>query len=294
MKVGVYLLRGNGGAMRTCPAMAAGATACGDEVELLTVDNYKEPCYDVAVFWGFVTPCQNILKAYRQLDKPVVFLDMGYWHRSDYYKVSINRRHPTAYFQDIEHDDSRRKMFGLEPKPFHRKTMGHILLAGMGAKSAWAEKEEPVESWERRTVAELRKYTDRKIIYRPKPSWAGATKIEGTSFSSNSQSLESVLQDCHAVVTHHSNVAVDGLVAGVPAFTNIGAAVPMATGFRLDDIERPYYPDDREQWLNDLAYCQWSLTEMRDGTCWRHLKEECLINPEDWTTTRKQVNKGVV
>jgi hypothetical protein len=151
----------------------------------------------------------------------------------------------------------------------------------MGAKSAWAEQEEPVESWERTVVETLRAQSDRKIIYRPKPSWTEAKPIPGTTFSPRAQPLIELLgKQCHAVVTHHSNVAVDGLVSGVPAFIKLGAAAPMSLSTsNLAMIEYPYYPLDRyrEQWLNDLAYCQWSLKEMSNGACWSHLKEEGLV-----------------
>jgi hypothetical protein len=44
-------------------------------------------------------------------------------------------------------------------------------------------------------------------------------------------------------------------------------------------IEVPYRPDidTVQEWLNDVSYCQWSMDEMKDGTCWRHLRSEGLV-----------------
>ena len=37
-------------------------------------------------------------------------------------------------------------------------------------------------------------------------------------------------------------------------------------------IEQPMY-FDRQQWLNNLGYCQWYEKERVDGTAWNHLKK---------------------
>lgn len=278
-RVGVFIIAGNGAARRTCNAMAAGAKACGELVTVQSDIDYRHvDDWDVAIFWGYIETCQKIMADFRAAGKPAIYLDLAYWERTTHYKVSVNGRHPTIYFQNHIHPDDRRCRFGVDIKPYRRphENSDPILLAGMGAKAAWAEKEEPVESWEKRIVEELRKFTDRPIIYRPKPSFRQARPIKGTSFSPPNQSIYKILSNAHAVVTHHSNVAVDGLVEGVSAFAWYGVASVMA--FQdLSRIENPIYPDGREQWLNDIAYCQWSLAEMEDGTVWRHLLKEELI-----------------
>lgn len=279
MRVAIYTLKGNGGSSKTCPAMEAGARRFGYHTTVFADTQYcpeQGAYYDVAVFWGYVETLQAVMRDYSAAGKPAVYLDLGYWKRDQYFKVSVNARHPTAYFQRRYHDDVRRKLFGVEPQLWRKVVGGHILLAGMGAKAAWAEKLEPVESFEREVVKLLKMRTDRPIVYRPKPSWSGAKPIEGTRFSPRAEPLEELLANSFAVVTHHSNVAVDGLVAGVPAFALQGVAAPMGSSYFLT-IGEPFYPHNREQWLNDVAYCQWSLDEMRDGTVWRHLKDEGLI-----------------
>jgi hypothetical protein len=126
----------------------------------------------------------------------------------------------------------------------------------------------------------IRDVTDRPIIYRAKsldiPRW-NAGMPPNVTVTQGTRPIADVLQDTWAVVTHHSNVAVDGLVMGVPAFTSEGVAATLALS-DVAKIERPYFPDDlREQWANDVAYCQWSLREMRSGIVWRHLQEEGLL-----------------
>lgn len=276
-KVAAYVLGGNGLAQRVVPYMIKGAQACGDAVWQLSDQQYMvshPDTYDVAVFWGYVTSCQTIMKGYLEAGKKVVYLDLAYWRRDDHYKVCVDARHPTAYFQSNPKDGSRRKRFVNHIRPYRVRDC--ILVAGLSPKAAWAENLEPAGSFEIKVVEELRKYTQRPIIYRPKPTWGSAPVIPNTIFSPGTEHVDIALSKSWSVVTHHSNVAVDGLIDGAAAFCKVGAASVMGT-FDLSKIEDPVYPDNREQWLNDLAYCQWSVDEMRNGTCWRHLKDEGLI-----------------
>ncbi len=77
-------------------------------------------------------------------------------------------------------------------------------------------------------------------------------------------------------MTHHSNVAVEAIMNGIPAICPIGVASVMA-GHDLSQIEAPPMPEGREQWAADIAYCQWSLAEMQSGAAWRHLRREKLV-----------------
>jgi len=87
---------------------------------------------------------------------------------------------------------------------------------------------------------------------------------------------ERLFKDCHAIVTHHSNVAIDGLFAGVPGFCFDGAAKCM-TLQDLSQIEKPIRPPGRLQWLANVAWCQWDINEIRSGAMWRFLGSEGLI-----------------
>lgn len=279
VSVACHVIPHHGWSQQTVKAMAAGIRAAGDQAVTRGVAEHTQVDCDAAVFWGYIESCQKIMRDYRAAKKPVVYIDLGYWQRAGsnpFFKVAVNARHPTVYFQHRPHDDARSRMFGVTPAPW-RSGGRHILLAGMSAKAAWAERLEPVESFERDIVARLRSFTDREIMYRPKPSWSDAKPIPGTYFARH-DNLDDLLVNAHAVVTHHSNVAVDGLVAGVPCFAWEGVALPMGrTISELTQIEEPRRREDRQRWLNDVAYTQWSIPEMRDGTVWRHLKDEGLV-----------------
>lgn len=257
--------------------MYAGIRANGDRAVLLKEEQYRGPSFPVAVFYGFTPTLRAIMADYQKEGLRAVYIDLGYWGREGllcHHKIVVNARHPTAYFQNVKHKPDRARALGVVAKPW-REDGKNILLAGMGQKAATVEGKLP-EAWERSAIDAIKQVTKRRIIYRPKPSWLGARPIPGTTYSTKEQSLFDVLATCHAVVTHHSNAAVDAIVEGVPAFCWQGVAVPLSLQ-DISKIEEPFFPPAREQWISDIAYTQWSVEEMRKGLPWAHLKEEGLI-----------------
>jgi hypothetical protein len=116
--------------------------------------------------------------------------------------------------------------------------------------------------------------TNRKIAYRPKPSRSHPQKpISGLDFAGEPMRLKDALHNAWAVVTHHSNVGIDGLLNGVPCFCAEGIIRAVAKT-ELGQIEHPLYPEDsvRQQWLHNVAYWQWSVPEMSKGLPWTWLK----------------------
>jgi len=263
-----------------CQAMVAGIARVGDTPVLYDETSYRRPVEDCAVFYGLKGNLAAALKQYPAEGKKAVYVDMGYWGRRaggqwvGYHKLAVNDRHPTEYFRNAAHPTDRLSAQGVVMAPYAADGK-HILLAGLGEKAAHSLGLEP-EGWERDAIEQIRAVTDRRIIYRPKPSWKGARPIAGVDFSPPSQDIAEVLAGCHAVVTRHSNVALEGLVAGVPCFASHGVAAPMGLQ-DLARIEAPHRPDDREQWAADVAYTQWNVAEMRSGAAWRHLKDEGLV-----------------
>lgn len=265
-----------------CESLAEGIAKSGDFPAIISERDYNPRQieeYDCCAFYGLEGNNTQVFRDFAA-HSAAVYVDLGYWGRreggrwSGYHKVVVNARHPNAYFRAVSHPADRLKRFHVEHRPW-RETGSHILLAGMGDKGSQAEGYQP-EQWERWAIAEIRKYSKRPIIYRPKPSWKTAKPIAGTIYSEKKIEVETHFRDCWAIVTHHSNVAVDGLVAGIPAFCWGGVALEMSLQ-DLSRIESPYFPDGRAQWMADIAYTQWSIAEMRAGLPWQHLKREGLI-----------------
>ena len=85
------------------------------------------------------------------------------------------------------------------------------------------------------------------------------------------------IRGAYAVVTHHSNAAVEAVLAGTPVFCVDGAALGMGES-DLTKIERPYRPsyEKRLAFAQALSWCQWNIEEMKDGSAWQHTRQEII------------------
>lgn len=234
---------------------------------------------DIAIFYGLRQGLQDVFNRYGQ-DRMALYVDLGYWQRKPihdpfggYHKVAINALHPTAYFRR-GHPADRLHQTGPRVKPW-RGTGDHIIVAGMSDKSAEVNGYQP-EEWERWAIDKLSQHTDRRIIYRPKPSWKDARPITGARFDQAGTDIRPHLQNVWAVVTHHSNAAVDAIVEGIPTYCQAGVGSLLSIP-DLSAIEQNVEPPDREGFLADLAYTQWSVAEMESGACWDYLRAEGLV-----------------
>jgi hypothetical protein len=277
LDVAIYGIARHHRSQMCCQAMFSGIMTSGDKPRMFVEMEYARPTHPVGVFYGYTATLRRIMADQIKAGGKAVYIDLGYWDRirnDGHHKISVNARHPTAYFMARPMDGARIQKLGIQLMPWRRGGRS-IVIAGMGQKAAEAEGT-PVEKWERDAIQWLARTTKRRLIYRPKPSWILAKPLPGAEYSPKEQSLNSLLGDCHAVVTHHSNVAVEALVAGVPTFCWKGVAEPLSLQ-DLDLIEQPHYPEGRVEWMNAISYCQWSIDEMQQGLPWRHLKDEGLI-----------------
>lgn len=272
MRVSVNVLKGNANAHGLSNHMAKGIEATGGTAVMRTDDDWNMDGFDAAVFWGYVTSCQRLVQECQAKGIPWVYLDLAYWRREQgYFKVSINDRH-MPYLMNMKENPDRFKALHIPIRPW-RTDGTQVVLAGMSGKASWSWGMGD-EEFETAAMAHLRATTTRPILYRPKPNFGKAAPKDGAGFDRTS-SIESILRTAWCVVQHHSNVGVDALLEGVPVFTRHGAAKHLAQPIGPDyvfDVEHPIYPDGREQWAANLAYCQWTTAEMSSGACWKYVK----------------------
>jgi hypothetical protein len=126
------------------------------------------------------------------------------------------------------------------------------------------------QQWVEQTVAELKKYTDRPIEIRHR----APKRIDRVSTAPLSTVLAT---DVHALVTYNSIAAVESIFAGVPAFVlaPTHVAEPVASK-DLSQIENPVWAnrDTLDAWCHSMAYGQYHVKELRDGTAFRMMQEQ--------------------
>jgi len=234
---------------------------------------------DVAAMYGLRENSREIMIEYLAKGKKTLFFDLGYWgrhtpdRRSGHHRIAINGFH--AKFGREECSSDRFKRFDIELKSFNQSG-DYILLCGQSAKAAWVYGLDP-EEWELQIIEQIKENTDKPIWYVPKPSWDGKRPIPGTVYCDGP--VEQYIDNCWAVVTHHSNSGVHALAAGKPVFTQEGVCKSLIGELDLTSIDDPFIPSEleRDNFLFNVAYWQWSIDEIKNGSMFRSLRERGLL-----------------
>lgn len=262
-------------------AFLRGCDVHGDIVERrpLTPEVYVAPGCDVAVMVGVKS--KALFQAHWDAGVHTVYLDKGYTRHAvggpvktwEYWRVAVDAHHPTRRLLERPLDPSRRQRLGLELKPW--RTQGdQVVIAGSSAKyhdfyGLW----EPTR-YTTKLIRQLRFHTQREIVYRPKPSWRDAVPIEGARFSQPPETIDHVLRNAWCVVTHGSNACVEAMLAGIPCIVTGDAVTRALSGDDIATIEAPKLAPQaqREQWLDNLAWWQWTQPEFATGEAWAFIR----------------------
>ena len=127
----------------------------------------------------------------------------------------------------------------------------------------------------------------RPIIYRPKPSSPNRTAAPETEFAYKTRQgvhkkdVGYDLERAHVVVSYSSAISYEAHRLGIPSIVlGQGPARPiMSTS--LDEVEHPRLATElqRRQWINNLAWCQFTMDEYRNGLAWATAKEMLECTP---------------
>jgi len=264
-------------------AFATGARALGDEVVIrpLQPEVVVEDC-DLACMVGVKS--NETFWAHWNQKIHTLYFDKGYTRHSapgpvkvwEYWRAHVDGHQPTRRLMEIARPQDRWDRLGLSFKPWRSKG-SHIVIAGSSAKYHNFYGLRDPTRYTKKMVAALQDLgNNREIVYRPKPSWKEAVPIVGTRFSRKPRDIEDELVGAHCLITHGSNACFEAVLAGVPCIIlGDGAAKPISS-IRLEDLEHPVMVDDecRQQWFNNLAYCQWKATEFASGEAWATLRPQ--------------------
>lgn len=282
MKVALYSVAAHGRAGHISGAMRDGLRRHGIDAEVYTRWS-GHVAGDVAVAYGWKH--EPIFTAYRAVGAHYAYFDMGYFNRKPggdkggsregHHRLAVDswdtadtmaRGCPSDRWDALEIKVAPDPVYaGDKPSDYP----GALLIAGMSEKAAGTHGFKGL-SWELDTLATAKKVaSDREIIYRPKPKDLN----EG-------EPIASVLKRVALILTHHSNVAVDGLVAAVPchAVKGVGKLVSRSEGWFIEGragaslVWRAPRLRDRLALLADVAYAQWTPGEMRSGAAWEHIR----------------------
>jgi len=288
----IFCLYTDYGALNSKPifeAFAKSVIAAGHKVI------YNEPYrvgahysnYDVAVIWsvlwnGRMSKNQTVWEQNRKLNRPVIVLEVGGIQRGTTWKVGLNGINRDAYFAPKGNDSIRAEQLGLKLEPWKTNDTGSILICTQHDKSEQWQGMPSVANWVIDTVTEIRKHTARHIVIRAHPrcplqhiehefrnvSRQIPRKVPGTYDDFDYQFI-----NAWAVVNWSSNPAVQAVVKGIPVFVGPSSLAYDVGNADLSHINTPLKPD-RQQWLNDYAYTEYTIDEIAQGIPLKHLTNQ--------------------
>jgi hypothetical protein len=98
---------------------------------------------------------------------------------------------------------------------------------------------------------------------------------EDRTFFEGGKGLQEDLSGARFVVSYNSNVLTQAVLQGIPSFCYDIRSMASPVCLTPDQLANPKHAQfiNREPWLHNLAYTQWTRKEIRDGQAWNHLKK---------------------
>lgn len=246
----IFLNKGGGG--NSLMSTIAQSLSC----PTIYAEDYLFDHCGIPFVWGVLRNSKNVIDHAINNSNHYLYADHSYFSRGhgSSYRVSANSFECNTY--KVCPSD-RRDLFDIPLQPWN-KSGSKIVVCPPTEYFVEAHK---VYGWLDNTICELKKHTDRKIVVRKKPK-PGEHIIP----------LSEQLKTAHALVTHSSNVAIESICAGTPVFVSDTSAARVVGLSDLSFIENPIYPD-RNLWLNNLTYSQYSFDEFQSGKFFDVFKE---------------------
>ena len=279
-----FNLRRKYGALNSSPVFDAfhtGANALGHDVVVDSNDGI-DVIWSV-LFNGRMAGNQAIWETCQREERPCIVLEVGGIKRGTTWKVALNGINRDAYFGPTGHNSDRAKQLGLVVKPW--RTEGkYILICGQHDKSLQWQGMPRMSNWFLDTYDQIRKVTDRPILFRPHPrcrlehierGLRHVERQEPHQIKGTYDDFDMGFDNVWATVSWSSNPAIHSVIEGVPAFTGPSSLAFDVALQNLRQIEDPLYCD-RTQWLNDYAHTEYTIEEISQGIALKHLTSKLI------------------
>jgi hypothetical protein len=253
-------------------SFASGVRATGGSVV------YNEFDGDVGVIWsilwnGRMANNKTIWEHYRSQNKPVIVLEVGGIERGTTWKVGINGINREAEFGAKDNGPERANLLNLKLEPW-RSNGRDIIICGQHDKSHQWRDMPTIPMWVLATVETIRNHTARPIIFRPHPrcrlpipelkEFKNVTYELPQQIPNTYDDFNFDFHNAWAVVNWSSNPATQAVIGGIPVFVGPDSLAWDVGNESLTKINEPTTPN-RQQWLNDLAYTEWTTDEISQG-----------------------------
>ena len=227
-------------------------------------------------FFGILRGSGEMFKRCLKANYTFYYADHAYLYNESFKKNFCYRITKNWHCNNeiINRPSDRYEMFKNKSLSQWKKTGEYILIC---PPSFYIQIFDGQFDWLKKTIETVKKFTDRKIIIREKTvpdQLYSMAKIKKITFNEeySSNTLDHDLENAWCVITYNSMVAIDALIKGIPIFTDSKMSVAYDMAEKdFSKIENPYYPLNRENFLNHLAYSQSTIEEIANGTAYKLL-----------------------
>lgn len=238
---------------------------------------WNDPISDVDVIWsvlwhGRMAANKTIWDRNMAQSKPVVVLEVGGIKRGTTWKVGLNGINRDAYFGPTGMDGVRVRDLGIKLKSW--RTEGEfVLICGQHDKSLQWQGMPQMSRWVMETIENIQAYTDRPILFRPHPRCplVDIEKEYKNVYRQQPQKIDGTYDDfdmnfdnIHCTISWTSNPGIHSVIEGVPAYTSTSSLAWDVSIKSLTNLDSPPIYD-RQQWLNDYAWTEFTVEEIALG-----------------------------
>lgn len=194
------------------------------------------------VVWGQLRGAKEILSGKSHFYR----MDHAYMKRLDYYRLTRNDFQPSRI---VERPSDRwevlKKKYSLKVGGWRKGKNVVVALSDQRTYDYFG-----VKDWPDWVAGQIKANTDRPVVMRSR---------------AEQRPLAEDLKDAWCLVTYASNSVIEALLAGVPVFP-LGPSISRPMGYSdLANLEAPHYPENRDEFLRHVAYCQFTMDEFRSG-----------------------------
>lgn len=241
------------------------------------------------LYMAYGVKSRDLLRAHHFAGTNWAIVDKGYVRQRGphgvemWTRISVNETYPLNALKKAKLSDERWRKIGVRLLPRHTRNDGYILLAGSSQKFYDYFGLGDEARLHAKIIRRIRNFTNRPVMFRPKPSYSkrhqdsqDVSQLYGADYFSHpdeKDGIQKALSGAHCLVTFASNSACDAIFRGIPAIVLGPHITDTVADHLLSNIEAPLFPKDslRQQWAANLAWEQWTLSEMRAGDVWAHL-----------------------
>ena len=254
------------------------------------VQNYgtliKNSKNKIAILWGLESKFKKNTQFRSEVKNAysnIIVIELGFLNRNIYRAITLNEQAGLSFPKPIKCLNNRFDKLNLKIKPIQVKKNGYILFCGQ---VPWDRQVQFLntnyETWVIKTLHQIRKTTNRNILFRFHPVYLKHIKKKGkkpmnlpnfVNIDQNKSILDSI-KNAYVTVSYNSTALIDSIINGCPilALHQMSPVYELSTN-KVENIENLYIPSEEEvlQNLYNISYMQWNLDEIKSGKPFNYL-----------------------